>query len=74
MSADNWAICPNCKKADWRVALGQDEELPHTLREDYEQGMSEDGEYFVSYRCSCIACNWRWEYRHTEQALTGGAK
>ena len=41
--------------------------LDSTLREDYEIGTDEDGEFFVSYGCSCSACQWNYEYNHKAQ-------
>lgn len=66
MSADNWGICPVCHPG------GNIDEYEHTLREDYEQGMQSDGEYYVIYSCSCKECGFRWGYRHTEQVVKDG--
>lgn len=65
MSADNWTYCPKCQPEGQL----EDHELygEHLLREDYEQGMSRDGQYEVVYRCSCRECGFHWEYRHKEQ-------
>lgn len=43
--------------------------LDDTFREDFEQGMQDDGEYFVSYCGRCTRCNFEFKYKHSEQAL-----
>lgn len=40
------------------------------LREDYEQGIDEDGEYSVSYRAGCDVCGFTFSYKHSEQAAS----
>lgn len=57
MSADNWCKCPKC---------GND------FREDYEIGMEEDGEFWISYRGECgtrqvKGCGFKHEFKHKEQ-------
>lgn len=37
-------------------------EQAHTLREDYGQGIDEDGEYSCIYRCSCIVCGFSFNF------------
>jgi len=94
MSADRWAICPNCKRMAEKkrenakakldvsygkvsaekylelVALANEEiELDTNLREDYEQGTDEDGEYYVSYSCQCNECDFSWQYKHKETII-----
>ena len=71
MSADNWAVCPKCKI---RIDKERDEliqkvssayvEYPRELREDYEQGIDEDGEYGVNYRgrCKHEGCGFVFKY------------
>lgn len=39
--------------------------LDHTLREDYEQGTDEDGEYSVNYTCSCSKCGYAAQYKYS---------
>lgn len=81
MGADNWGICPKCKKAAYKKkakeqekvgaaygkvtpekyremfeAASQPVELDQTLREDYEIGIGEGGEFSVSYRGHCREC------------------
>lgn len=48
-------------------------QLEDTLREDYWQGMNEDGRYSCSYRCSCSICGFSYEYKFTEQVKLKGA-
>ena len=43
--------------------------LSETLREDYEQGMKENGEYFVSYSGYCSSCGFEFTYSHKQNAL-----
>lgn len=42
-------------------------ELEKTLREDYEMGMDDDGEFWVSYSCDCQTCGFQWSYKHKEK-------
>lgn len=44
--------------------------LPTTnsLREDYELGTLDDGQFRVSYRCSCEACGFNFSYKYDEWA------
>lgn len=63
MSADNWAVCPACHHNH------DPEDTEHTLREDYEQGILPEGEYYVIYKAHCQVCGFHWEYNHSEQVL-----
>lgn len=38
-----------------------------TLREDYGLHLDEDGEFTISYTCSCRICGFDFEYKHTEK-------
>ncbi len=38
-----------------------------SLREDYEIGLDEDGEFYVIYHCGCSECGFEFEYKHTEK-------
>lgn len=38
-----------------------------TLREDYELGVGKDGQFYVSYRCSCEKCDFEHVFKHTEK-------
>ena len=92
MSADNWTICPKCKKtndeknkkrilaagkkygkipSDVYINLVVEANKPivieSTLREDYEIGVCEDGEFFVSYSASCSVCGFKFSFKHTEK-------
>ncbi len=94
MSADNWAICPQCwslavaanrqSRLDAGAAYGKvDPEeylrmlaeskkepdtttFESTLREDYELGVNEDGQFYVSYGCSC-RCGYSFKFKHEQQ-------
>ena len=94
MGADNWAICPNCKKKieNARAKLiekanksygkvnpeeylamlrraEKEEEIERTLREDYELGISEDGQFYVNYRSSCKVCGFHYDYKIEKDVL-----
>lgn len=43
------------------------EQLEYTLREDYEQGMIEEGIYYVSYCCRCTVCGFEFTFSHKEK-------
>jgi hypothetical protein len=51
--------------------LAKAEALPErpeiTLREDYELGMSDDGEFSVNYSCRCTDCDFRHIFKISEQ-------
>ena len=40
-----------------------------TLREDYEIGTTEDGEFYVTYSCYCETCGFVFEFERTEKVL-----
>jgi hypothetical protein len=46
-------------------------ELEDTLREDWELKMKEDGEFYINYCCSCVECNFQFEYKYTERVKIG---
>ncbi len=94
MSADNWTICPQCRREaiaekerlveecakaygkvtpeEW-TALTTESHKPlpdlDTLREDYEIGVESSGEFFVSYGCSCLNCEFKYSFRQKENVL-----
>ncbi len=61
MSADNWAICPRCKKN--KQLTGIDE---YTLREDYEIGI-QDGEFYARYKGRCNSCDFDFRYDYSKK-------
>lgn len=82
MSADNWTICPNCKRIQenktvaygkvseeeyLRVLREQETPLKTTLREDWEVGTDRDGEFYVSYSCRCEECGFAFEFKHEQK-------
>lgn len=85
MSADNWAICPKCKKAlkkEPKTAYGEateaeylesikerDDQLFYSLREDYTLGINEEGEFSVYYGAHCEVCGFKYEFSHKENLL-----
>ena len=42
-------------------------EMPNHLREDYTQGVDDEGEYGVHYRASCADCDYEFEFNHVQQ-------
>ena len=44
-------------------------ELEQTLREYYEIGVDQNGEFYVSYRAACKPCGFQFTYKHTEKVL-----
>lgn len=95
MSADNWAICPNCariaeekrekaiEKAQaaygkvtaekFMAGIAAAEALPdkpeESLREDYCLGTRIDGEFYVSYACSCRECGFEYQFDISKDLL-----
>lgn len=51
-------------------AVKEPPKLEETLREDYCQGMSDDGTYLCSYGCSCDKCGFSFSFKHTENPPT----
>lgn len=41
----------------------------HNLREDYQIGTDECGEFSVSYSCTCRACGFHFEFKHEFQCF-----
>ena len=61
MSAENWDICPKCKKN----AKKEIEET--TLREDYEIYIDkQEGTFHIDYSCSCKECGFSYDFEYTE--------
>lgn len=44
-----------------------DPELPTNFREDYEQGVSDDGSYSVSYHGECQDCGFKFTFKYEEK-------
>jgi hypothetical protein len=42
------------------------EEPEASLREDYELGTNQDGEFSVSYACSCRECGFQYQFKDTQ--------
>lgn len=51
------------------IKAGESVKLQKTFREDYEQGMDEEGEYSVSYSGHCGKCGFSHEYTFSQQVL-----
>jgi len=45
-----------------------------SLREDYCQGVDDDGVYSVEYHCSCGNCGFQWSYKHTVDDVTSAVQ
>jgi hypothetical protein len=41
--------------------------LEETLREGWDLGVDEEGRFYVSYRCSCDACNFTFTFKQERQ-------
>ena len=42
-------------------------EIENTLREDYELGITEGGEFYVYYSCMCDKCGFEHEFEYKAQ-------
>lgn len=92
MSANNWRVCPQCKKraehekqkrllaaekqygkvsSDEYLRLldkaNKVERLKESLREDWEIGTHDDGEFTIYYACHCQSCGFSHEFNHNLQ-------
>jgi hypothetical protein len=68
MSADNWAVCPQCR-AELNV------EPEYTLREDYEFWIDETLMIVhANYSCRCTECGYKHAFQHESAmpAIKGG--
>lgn len=45
-----------------------------TFREEYQQGIDEDGNYSVSYSGGCHVCNSLFEFKHEVENAVPGSK
>jgi len=45
------------------------EEMGDTLREDFVQGVQENGMYGCDYHAQCQACDWEFSFRHEAKAF-----
>lgn len=49
------------------------EKPAHSLREDYQIGIDDKGEFYVLYKCRCQQCDFAFEYKHEQTVpLAGG--
>lgn len=58
---DGWEKLKESNEKKMKLCLDQ------TLREDYEIGMFEEGEFYVSYSASCSVCNFEFSFKHSEE-------
>lgn len=86
MSADNWAICPKCKKEskkkpkiiyreacekEYLESLKEAEELAiYSLREDYDIRIDEAGEFYIQYSAHCEICGFDKQFNLKENLLS----
>lgn len=64
---------------EYEAAIQEAESLSRTpisttLREDWEIGTDENGEFHVGYSCQCKVCGFIFHYEHTEQTNAAEAK
>lgn len=43
------------------------EKLDETMREDWELGLDEQGNFYVSYRAHCQQCGFDYRFKHEEK-------
>ena len=60
MSADNYGYCPRCKQNN-DIAL-ETSDSKNTLRECWDIGMDEDGEFYVYYHGKCQMCDFEFKF------------
>ncbi len=53
----------NLKIIDGKIANPTQDSI--TLREDYEIGIDETGEFYVNYQAFCMTCNFEHIYKNT---------
>lgn len=64
MSADNWGACPKCQPVGVFDEMKNDNPR---LREDYEQGITQEGEYYCYYSGVCNECGFTYHFKKEEQ-------
>lgn len=63
-SEEYFRLIDSLKKEEVSCSFETKEVL--TLREDYEIGISENGEFSVGYSCSCSTCAFLFRFKHKE--------
>jgi len=43
--------------------------LDTSLREDYEQHITEDGDYYIRYHAHCENCGFDFRFKHNERVV-----
>ena len=66
MSADNWGTCPKC-----HGVIGN---TFNTLREDYDIGIDENGEFEIDYCASCKECKFQFKFNYKQDVLQSEVK
>lgn len=61
---EEWQELNNAAKSAEATDQGE------TLREDYEIGIDEDGEFAVSYSAKCDRCGFKFRFEHAEHVKT----
>lgn len=64
---DAYGKVPAKEFADLVRAANQTPPAKETLREDWELGICDDGEFFVRYSGACQECGFSHEFDHEEQ-------
>jgi hypothetical protein len=60
--SESYGKIPSDKYMDAVREIQNPKPLEQTLREDYEQGIDEDGEYSCLYRAGCTVCNFSFTF------------
>lgn len=65
---ESYGKVPAAKWEEMKLQLAEfDKPLEATFREDYEQGVDEDGEYSCSYHGGCRVCNCEHLFKITQK-------
>lgn len=64
---ESYGVVPVEQYLQLRRKLEIPVKFEYTLREDYEIGVYEDGEFSISYKGYCDKCKFNYEYKHKEQ-------
>ncbi len=52
---------------DKRDYIDIEDALGRTLREDYEVLVDDTGKFYISYRCECNRCDFKYVYKYEEK-------
>jgi len=65
---DSYGKIPAAEYAKMMAEANEEHEPEETMREDYEIGVDELGEFEAYYRCSCERCGFEFRFTHKEDA------